>query len=237
MYQLHTHIHIICIQCIVYSAIEEWMIYIYTHILVHLPHRMQQESKHFRFVAFGGYDEVWVMPAHKGPSEKPLTPNKLRHQMDILFMGTSYPCISQYFWDKVREMTQWNIWNNTRLKRGCKKNICWVVPPPSNSHHQDYYIFSRGSQPKPSFATGILGGGTTQNIWQKTLNFNLAQLAQFKVGDFPRGSCWPPTCRWKTIRQTSLTDYGDQSHHHIVKTFGPSTPIDARKTASTLTPW
>ena len=43
--------------------------------------------------------------------------------------------------------------------------ICWVVPPPSNSHHQDYYIFSRGSQPKPSFATGILAGGTTQPIW------------------------------------------------------------------------
>ena len=39
---------------------------------------------------------------------------------------------------------------------------CWVVPPPSNSHHQDYYILSRGFQPKPSFATGILGGGTTQ---------------------------------------------------------------------------
>ena len=38
----------------------------------------------------------------------------------------------------------------------------WVVPPPSNSQHQDCYIFSRGSQPKPSFATGILGGGTTQ---------------------------------------------------------------------------
>ena len=23
--------------------------------------------------------------------------------------------------------------------------IGWVVPPPSKSHHQDYYIFSRGS--------------------------------------------------------------------------------------------
>ena len=31
--------------------------------------------------------------------------------------------------------------------------ICWVCPPPSNSEHQDYFIFSRGSQPKPSFAT------------------------------------------------------------------------------------
>ena len=39
--------------------------------------------------------------------------------------------------------------------------IGWVVPLPSNSHHQDYYILSRKSQPKPitpSFATGILGG-------------------------------------------------------------------------------
>ena len=31
--------------------------------------------------------------------------------------------------------------------------IGWVVPPPSKSHHQDYYIFSRGSRTKPSFAT------------------------------------------------------------------------------------
>ena len=38
--------------------------------------------------------------------------------------------------------------------------------PPSQdaSHHQDYYIFSKGSRTKPSFATGILGGGTTQEI-------------------------------------------------------------------------
>ena len=42
--------------------------------------------------------------------------------------------------------------------------ITWVVPPPSKSHHQDYYMFSRESPTKPSFATGILGGGTTQQI-------------------------------------------------------------------------
>ena len=29
----------------------------------------------------------------------------------------------------------------------------------NNSDHQEYHVFSRGSQPKPSFATGILGGG------------------------------------------------------------------------------
>ena len=36
-------------------------------------------------------------------------------------------------------------------------------PPPSKSDHQDYYIFSRESQPKPSFPL-LLGGGTTQWI-------------------------------------------------------------------------
>ena len=35
----------------------------------------------------------------------------------------------------------------------------WSYNPPTNSHHQDYYIFSRESRTKPSFATGILGGG------------------------------------------------------------------------------
>ena len=36
-------------------------------------------------------------------------------------------------------------------------------PPAQNSSdHQIYYIFSRESQAKPSFVTGILGGGTTQ---------------------------------------------------------------------------
>ena len=31
--------------------------------------------------------------------------------------------------------------------------IIWDVPLPSNSHHQDYYIFSRESRTKPSFVT------------------------------------------------------------------------------------
>ena len=29
----------------------------------------------------------------------------------------------------------------------------WAVPPPNKSHHQYNQMFSRGSQPKPSFAT------------------------------------------------------------------------------------
>ena len=40
--------------------------------------------------------------------------------------------------------------------------MIWVVPLPSpaqdSSHHQDYSIFSRGSQPKPSFVT-VTGRG------------------------------------------------------------------------------
>ncbi len=38
----------------------------------------------------------------------------------------------------------------------------WVVPLPSNSHHQDYSIFSRESQPKPSFLTSHWEGGTIE---------------------------------------------------------------------------
>ena len=52
------------------------------------------------------------------------------------------------------------------LMLGKNKIRPWVVqytlglPPTQDaSHHQDYYIFSRESQPKPSFNTGILGGG------------------------------------------------------------------------------
>ncbi len=39
-----------------------------------------------------------------------------------------------------------------------KSRILWMWPPPSNSHHQEYYIFNRESQPKPSFAT-VTGRG------------------------------------------------------------------------------
>ena len=42
-------------------------------------------------------------------------------------------------------------------------SLTWVVPPPSKSHHQDNYIFSRESQTKPSFPL-LLGGGTTQSL-------------------------------------------------------------------------
>ena len=39
-----------------------------------------------------------------------------------------------------------------------------MAPSQDASEHQDYYIFRRGSLTKPSFPTGILGGGHTQTI-------------------------------------------------------------------------
>ena len=39
-----------------------------------------------------------------------------------------------------------------------------MAPSQDSSHHKDYYIFSRISRTKPSFAAGILGGGHTQTI-------------------------------------------------------------------------
>ena len=38
------------------------------------------------------------------------------------------------------------------------------MAPSQDASDQDYYIFSRESQPKPLFATGILGRGHTQGI-------------------------------------------------------------------------
>ena len=43
-------------------------------------------------------------------------------------------------------------------------------PPPSNSAHQDSYIFSRGFQPKPSFAT-VIGRGPYPKFNQKMFDF------------------------------------------------------------------
>ena len=49
------------------------------------------------------------------------------------------------------------------LLEALDSGIPWVVPLPSNSHHQDYSILSRGSQPKPSFAI-VTGRGDTASI-------------------------------------------------------------------------
>ena len=49
---------------------------------------------------------------------------------------------------------------NCQILAGKKHTIPWVIPLPNNSHYQDCYIFRfRGSQSKPSFATGNPGGG------------------------------------------------------------------------------
>ena len=46
-----------------------------------------------------------------------------------------------------------------------------TTPQPSNSHHQDYSLFSRESQPKPSFMT-VTGWGVDQRFnkqqWHET---------------------------------------------------------------------
>ena len=57
-----------------------------------------------------------------------------------------------------------NIRHVWMLDENWMKHSLGCPPSQDSSHHQDYYIFSRESQPKPSFATGILGGGTPQNI-------------------------------------------------------------------------
>ena len=46
--------------------------------------------------------------------------------------------------------------------------ILWMWPPPSNSHHQDYYIFSIGDPYKPSLAT-VTGRGPHPSYTMKRL--------------------------------------------------------------------
>ena len=61
-------------------------------------------------------------------------------------------------WKKIAG-THPYFWFNT--------HIPWVVPPPSNSHHQDYYIFSRDPY-KPSFATVTGRGDNPKFLPKKT---------------------------------------------------------------------
>ena len=42
--------------------------------------------------------------------------------------------------------------------------ICWGVPPPSNSHHQDDITFLVGDPYKPSFAT-VTGTNNPAHTW------------------------------------------------------------------------
>ena len=73
------------------------------------------------------------------------------------------------------------------LKVNC---ISWVVPPPSNSHHQDYEPFLVGNPYKPSFPL-LLGGGTTQctshDLTMDFLGSNFLELGMmYLMMYFPR---------------------------------------------------
>ncbi len=83
---------------------------------------------------------------------------------------------------------------------GYHYNISWVVPPPSNSHHQDYYIFSRESQPKPSFAT-VTG-------WRvDPINTNLLTQLEGNIRNFS-GSLVI-----KLSKQTNITHFNPRNQH------------------------
>ncbi len=69
----------------------------------------------------------------------------------------------------------------------------WNYPPCSNSHRQDYSIFSRESQPKPSFVTGILcvGGRLKWYLFQMLFFLPLLSLAFSPHGSSVHGiGCW-----------------------------------------------
>ena len=77
------------------------------------------------------------------------------------------------------------------------EGLNWVVPPPSNSHHQDYYIFSRGSQPKPSFAT-VTGRGDNPRFegplifWDFTWACSTVSWSAFFPSGLASRAAWAP---------------------------------------------
>ena len=104
-----------------------------------------------------------------------------------------------------------------------KLAICWVVPLPSNSHHQDYYIFSRGSQPKPSFATVTGRRGTTQAICHifrnMSIHFHITfpciGLSVIQPSTHP---FTPETCRRHSLHpalKASAIRWGKTRHAHV----------------------
>ena len=71
--------------------------------------------------------------------------------LGIFFSGQRYVEIVNQL-DSTKETSGVGSSKKKNLQEGCETlapvaswPITWVVPPPSNSHHQDYCIFSRGS--------------------------------------------------------------------------------------------
>ena len=84
--------------------------------------------------------------------------------------------------------------------------MTWVVPLPSNSHHQGCYVFSRGSHPKPSFATATTGRGDNPNYDQLFfLKKTPIILSLLLVYDCDAPMCWP-----------AYREYQDLSRFHCV---------------------
>ena len=70
----------------------------------------------------------------------------------LLFLELTKPLVSRTFFGS----------QNYNPTNQCIDIHMFDLPPTQDaSHHQDCYISSRGSQPKPSFATGILRGGSS----------------------------------------------------------------------------
>ena len=114
-------------------------------------------------------------------------------------------------WRNQKPLHHWNVWFD----------ILWVVPPPSNSHHQDYYIFSRGSL--QTFISTITGRGdnpryTTSsktNDWSNSLfDFLLKSYSIIPDHIWQRGGkpLWDDELPWKFLVMVWLSLDFDTSH-------------------------
>ena len=73
------------------------------------------------------------------------------------------------------------LWLSKPILKQRTNIITWNYPPRSNSHHQDYEIFSRESRTKPSFVA-VTGQGVDQNHHTSCRIFFGSTLA----GDFSK---------------------------------------------------
>ncbi len=102
--------------------------------------------------------------------------------------------------------------------------ILQTLGSPVTSHRQDYYIFSKGSQPKPSFATLTGKGDNPENIWIKhisnknTMNQPKKKLkVNFWIKEHGNMFFW--TLNWKTKKQVIQKGRSSSSKKHSDSTW------------------
>ena len=98
---------------------------------------IEQKADYFYFA---GYNQLFVILFPVNPK---ITPTKFKIDTKIshIWKEIHFP-FHHHFFCIVGQLVMSPLLSPSESKDYC---IGWNYPPPSNSHHQDYYIFSRES--------------------------------------------------------------------------------------------